>query len=366
MTRSWPGRAAAVAGCAHAGGVIDPREMRVLGSELAAAGVFRHHEAATWAKLGLLLVGLAACLVAIASAGGWIAVALVPVAAVLTTTAAMLGHEGSHRSFSASAWRNRLIQHLTFPLLSGLGALYWHHKHDGLHHGHPNVRGGDPDLDLWPMVSCREDHETSSPALRWWQRNFQGAAFWPLTTLLPVVMRIPSLTHLVGVARRRGVDAAWAADATCLALHYTLWLVIPSLVWGVLPALALYMGLWAIVGVMLALIFAPAHIGLPVVAGQHRDWLHQFETTRNLRVPRWLSWFFVGLEYQIEHHLYPRIAHQEMGRAAAIVEAWSLRVGAPYRRIGYGAAIVDVTRFMRGAWQHPAEDRDVVRARSAA
>jgi fatty acid desaturase len=344
------------------GRVIDPREMRALARELTAAGVFRHHEAASWAKLGLLLAGLAACLTVIATEGGWIAAGLVPVAAVLTTTAAMLGHEGSHRSFSASRGRNRLIQHLTFPLLSGLGALYWHHKHDGLHHGHPNVRGGDPDIDLWPMVSCREDHERSSPGLRWWQRNFQGAAFWPLTTLMPVVMRIPSLTHLGTVARTRGIDAAWAADAICLGLHYTLWLVVPSLVWGVVPAVGLYMALWSIVGVLLALIFAPAHIGLPVVAGQHRDWLHQLETTRNLRVPRWLSWFFIGLDYQIEHHLYPRIAHQEMARAAVIVEAWSRRVGAPYRTIGYGAALVDVTRFMHGAWQRPALDRDAVRA----
>jgi fatty acid desaturase len=349
-------------GRAQADGVIDPREMRILGSQLTAAGVFRHHEAASWAKLGLLLAGLAGCLVVIATMGGWIAVAVVPVAAVLTTTAAMLGHEGSHRSFSASAWRNRLMQHLTFPLLSGLGALYWHHKHDGLHHGHPNVRGGDPDLDLWPMVSCREDHEKASPALRWWQRNFQGAAFWPLTMLMPVVMRIPSVAHLARIARRRGIDAAWAADAICLGLHYVLWLVLPSLIWGVVPALALYMGLWSVVGVLLALIFAPAHIGLPVVAGQHRDWPHQLETTRNLRLPGWLSWFFIGLEHQIEHHLYPRIAHQEMARAAVIVEAWSLRNGAPYRRIGYGAALADVTRFMRTAWQRPAQDRDDVRA----
>jgi fatty acid desaturase len=340
--------------------VIDPRETRALRAELVAAGVFRHHEAASWAKLCLLLGGLGACLTAIATHGGWLAVGLIPVAAICATTAAMLGHEGSHRSFSASPWRNQLLLHLTFPLLSGLGALYWRHKHDGLHHGHPNVRGGDPDVDLWPMVTCREDHLRASRRLQRFQR-IQGLAFWPMTALMPVVMRIPSVQHLARRRRERGVDAAWLADAGCLALHYTLWLIVPSLVWGPLPAIGVYMGIWSGVGVLLALIFAPAHLGLPIVHDQHHDWRHQLETTRNLRTPRWLSWFFVGLDYQIEHHLFPRIPHQEMPRAGAIVEAWCRRIGAPYRRIGYGAAIVDVTHFVATAWDVPAQTRDDLR-----
>ena len=121
------------------------------------------------------------------------------------------------------------------------------------------------------------------------------------------------------------------------------------------------MGIWSFVGVMLALIFAPAHLGLPLVGNQHNDWLHQLETTRNLKVPRWLAWFFVGLEYQIEHHLFPRIPHQEMARASAIVEAWCRRGGGPYRRIGSGAALVDVTRVIARAWDAPVQDRDELR-----
>jgi len=349
----------------YPGGVIEAQDMRALRAELVSAGVFRHHEAASWGKLFLLLAGLALCLVGIATWGWWAALGLVPVAAVLTTTAAMLGHEGSHRSFSASPLRNQILNYVTFPLLAGLGALYWRHKHDGLHHGHPNVVGDDPDVDLWPMVTTREAHEASPALLRWWQRRFQGLAFWPLTTMMPTVMRIPSVTFLARYPRRHGVTAGWIADVACLVAHYALWLVVPSLVWGVLPALALYASLWGLVGVLLALIFAPAHIGLPVLRDQHRDWLHQLETTRNLQTPPWLSWFFIGLDYQIEHHLFPRIPHQEMARASAIVSAWAARVGAPYRRIAYGAALVDVTRFIDGAWNVGAAERDAVRAAAA-
>ena len=91
---------------------------------------------------------------------GWAFAAHPRVAAVFATSIAMLGHEGSHRSFSASPTRNALLVHLAFPLFSGLGALYWRDKHDRLHHGHPNVEGVDPDIKPFPFASSRGDHET--------------------------------------------------------------------------------------------------------------------------------------------------------------------------------------------------------------
>ena len=61
-----------------------------------------------------------------------------------------------------------------------------------------------------------------------------------------------------------------------------------------------------------------SYIGLPIVGSQHHDWLHQVETTRNLELPRFVSFFFIGLDYQVEHHLFPKIPHQHLPRAAAI------------------------------------------------
>ena len=328
--------------------------MKELRAELTAAGVFRHHEAASWLKLGGLLAVLGACLAGVALGPTWLAFVLIPVGAVCATSAAMLGHEGSHRSFSDRPSRNALLNHITFPLLGGLGALYWRHKHDGAHHGHPNVDGGDPDIDLWPMTSCAQGHERSGPGRRWFQRNLQGYMFWPLTLFLPVMMRRASIVHLVSLARAGKINRAWWTDTLCLAAHYTLWLVVPSLVWGFWPVFAVYMALWTIVGGMLALIFAPAHMGLPVIIDQNTDWLHQLETTRNLRLPRPLPFFFIGLDYQVEHHLFPKIPHQELPRAAAIVDAWCKRHGFPHLEIGYRDAVVEVTRFMRDAWKMPA------------
>ncbi len=335
--------------------------MKELRNELTAAGVFRHHEAASWAKLGVLLAGLGLCLSGTILGPTWAALLLIPIGSVLATTAAMLGHEGSHKSFSSDPRRNAMLNYITFPLLSGLGALYWKHKHDGGHHGHPNVVDGDPDIQLWPMTSSSEGYASSNRFRRWFQRNFQGAAFWPLTLLLPVMMRLRSLQHLVRHVRKHGVTGAWVADVACLSAHYGLWLVMPSLIWGLVPTLIVYATLWTIVGGLLALIFAPAHMGLPVINEQNNDWQHQLETTRNLVLPRPLPWFFIGLDYQVEHHLFPKIAHQELPRACEIVKAWCARVGVPHQEITYGAAVVDVTRFMHNAWKMPSQSGAQVR-----
>jgi fatty acid desaturase len=334
--------------------VITALQMKQLRTELTEAGVFRHHELAGWGKVALLLAGIAACLVGTILGPLWLACVLLPFASLFATTAAMFGHEGSHRSFSASPRRNALLNFITFPLLTGLGATFWRNKHDVGHHGHPNVHEKDPDIKLWPMTSCRQAHLETRGVRRWFQRHCQGFMFWPLTFLLPEVLRFRSILYLIDQAKRGRVDGDWIADVACITAHYVGWLVIPSFIWGFWPVFLVYTLLWKGVGIMLALIFAPAHMGLPVILDQNSDWQHQLETTRNLKLPRVLRFFFVGLDYQVEHHLFPKIPHQELPKAEAITKAWCARVGVAHLEIGYGDAVIEVTRFMRDAWKTPA------------
>jgi fatty acid desaturase len=330
--------------------------------ELATAGVFEHREIRSWLKLGVLLSGVAAGLTAIALVGWWIAIPVVPILSVMSTSIAMFGHEGSHRSFSSSPVRNAIVAYFTFPVFGGLSTLYWREKHDRLHHGHPNVEGVDPDIRPFPFASSRGDHEKCTKNERWFQRNFQRWLFWPMSTLMAVGMRRSSLVHLGKYAKANGFDRAWWIEVGCLVVHYIGWLLVPSLIWGPLVGFALYSAIWSGVGVCLALVFAPAHIGLPILRSQNHDWIHQLETTRNLEMPRLYSYFFIGLDYQVEHHLFPKIPHHNLPRAAAITAAWCRREGVIYQSEPYPHALADAARFMADAWSREAMDPIEVRA----
>lgn len=273
-------------------------------------------------------------------------------AGVCCTSIAMLGHEGSHRSFSKSPARNALLVYLVFPLFGGLGALYWRDKHDRKHHAHPNVEGMDPDIKPFPFASSRAGHESCSPGERWFQRVFQKWLFWPMSSLMSIGMRRSSLLFLARHPKKS--DRAWRIEAACMVGHYTGWVVIPSLIWGPLLAIGIYLLIWGVVGICLALVFAPAHMGLPVVKEPNHDWQHQLATTRDLQLPRVISFFFIGLDYQVEHHLFPRIPHPNLPKAAGITRAWCQRNGIVHLSDPYLAALATSERFMRDAWARDA------------
>jgi fatty acid desaturase len=338
--------------------MISSTELGALRTELSSAGVFEHRTSASLAKLGVLLAAFGLLTAAVVLLPWWCALFLVPLAAVPAVASAMVAHEAAHGSFSRSRIHNLVVLHAVFPLFGGLSAQHWIEKHNRKHHGHPNVAGMDPDIEIWPMALSSATYDESGPVRRWLQRNVQGYLFWPLTLFLGFVMRIESWRHIARQVRQGRFGAAVAVDVACLLAHYALWLVLPSIWFGVLPALGFYAAVWAVGGLLLALVFAPAHMGLPVVLGHENPWLHQLASTRNFALPGWLSWFFVGLDFQVEHHLFPRIPHQNLPRASRIAQAWCARVGAPHQRLPYTAAIADVTRHMHGSWREvPADPR---------
>jgi len=324
--------------------------VKTLKDEVRAAGLYQRCEFRSWSKFFLLLSFAGGLLVAHTFVPIWASILLVPVTAWFFATAAMIGHEGSHRGLSASPFRNQLIFHLSFPVLSGISAKYWHWKHDSQHHTNPNVADVDPDILIWPMASTADEYRRSARPRRWFQRNLQGIMFWPLCFLLIWSMRGSTIGFLYRHARTKGLDRSWWADVGSLVLHICLWLVVPILVFG--PwALALYVGIWTMVGIALSMVFAPAHIGMPVVTDPDDKWRLQFETTRNLKMPKWMSFFFIGLDHQVEHHIFTKIPHQNLAKAAVITKDWARRNDVPYHEIGYLAGLRDSRRFMANAWR---------------
>ena len=303
--------------------MITAADARVLRNDLQDAGALSAPTMRSWTKfLGMLALGsasLAAMLVAPLAVS---ILVLTPLAGLFLGVAILMGHEAAHGASCRARWQNELMLFLSFGVLAGVSTRFWVWKHNGLHHTYPNVPGEDRDLHLGPMAVSAEQHAGSSTAVRWFQRNLQFLMLWPAGSLLALVMRVRSVRFLVDRARKEGIDRAWLLDAGALCSHYLIWLVLPSLFLPLWAVAGIYLGVFGVVGLLLAFIFNLAHTGRPLVHTWPDPWTLQIVTVRNVVVGPAFRWVWCGLDRQLEHHLCPGVSHLNLAVATPIVRAW--------------------------------------------
>lgn len=339
---------------------VTRESIKDLRAQLRAAGVFKKPEGRQWVQmcvfLGLFL-GITA--IQLAFPVWYVVLPLIPLQALVVAPAAMHGHDGAHRALSENNNRNRLMMFIAFPLLAGLSATWWRWKHNGPHHAHPNVVSDDktdPDIVFWPFATTKEQHDASGPLAKMFQRNVQHWFFWPLTSFVHFRMRGQGVAHAIRHLKNKGAEADVIIDLVLMAVHFTLFLVVPSLFFGFLPVLGVYLLLWGMVSMLLSFIFIPAHVGLPILKGYDDFFSVQLASSRNYRPPRGMRWLFVGLEYQIEHHLFPTIPYRNLPKTAEIVQKWAEDRGLPYRTMSWFEGMADSTRFLSRSWSVPSKD----------
>jgi linoleoyl-CoA desaturase len=259
-------------------------------------------------------------------------------------------HDGGHRATSDWQGWNRAMA-FTLDVLGG-SSYIWHWKHNIQHHTNPNVAGLDADIDIEPFVRL-----SPSQALRPWHR-FQHLYTWVLYALLAVKWhfvddykdvitgRIGALTfprpkggELVGFIAGKLVFLTWA-------------FVIPSFFHPLWQVLVGYLVASVVVSLSLALTFQAAHCvegaAFPA-ADAPRDWaVHQAITAVDFapKHPFW-TWYLGGLNYQLEHHLFPRICHVHYPALARLVREVCRSHEVPYQVMpSVMSALVSHGRFL--------------------
>ena len=140
-----------------------------------------------------------------------------------------------------------------------------------------------------------------------------------------------------------------------ILVHFFCWLVLPvllGLAWQMV--VGFYVLLWAAVGVYLTAIFIVGHAGRPTVTEYDENWRLQIETGRRIKLGPVGSFFFVGLDYQIEHHLLPALSHFNLPKAAPIVKEYAEERGWEYEEVGLFRALWRSTVALAVAWKTPA------------
>jgi fatty acid desaturase len=237
-------------------------------------------------------------------------------------------------------------------VLIGFSANYWWHKHIRLHHAAPNHIGIDSDIDLLPFFALNQDEIRDA---RGWRRQLfrvQHLIFPFCISLNSVNLQQTGIRYLIGEFRRKKIRPArlWT-DVACLCLHALLFLVGPALVWPLRDVVILWLLREALNGYALFAVAAPAHFPaearfIRATAGEPGFLAGQTYTTVSFRTGFWGRLVCLGAEYQIEHHLLPNANPLKMRRVSEIVEAFCLQHGYPYRRLGWGEAIVKALRVV--------------------
>jgi linoleoyl-CoA desaturase len=238
-------------------------------------------------------------------------------------------HDGNHGAYSRRAWVNKAAA-LSLNLMGGC-AYFWHFKHNIAHHSYPNITGSDDDFNVGSAgrLSPSDKHHPF--------HRFQHFYIWGLYALLAIEwqtagdfrsMAKPGVAD-TPVARPRGWEQVyfWVGKA----IFYTLAFVVPAFHHGLLAVVGVYLYTGAILGLTLAIVFQLAHcvqeatfrLPAPGTKRVERDWsAHQVETAVDFaRDSALLTWYLGGLNFQIEHHLFPKICHIHYPAISPIVEA---------------------------------------------
>ncbi|MBV1939289.1 acyl-CoA desaturase [Streptomyces sp. BV286] len=256
----------------------------------------------------------------------WWVLLLAPVLAVLCARTAFIGHDAGHAQITGSRPTGRVIGLLHANLLLGMSYGWWNDKHNR-HHANPNHVDKDPDVKADVLVFTSEQTADRTGFRRRLTRH-QAWLFFPLTLLEGVALKIHGFQGL-----RRQPPRERRVEAFLMIAHLAAYatLLLSSMSLG--TALAFAALHHAFFGLHLGLAFAPNHKGMAMPDPEGEGWGHlrrQVLTSRNVRGGILTDWFLGGLNYQIEHHLFPSMPRPHLKLAQPLVRAHCRELGIPY------------------------------------
>ena len=256
----------------------------------------------------------------------WFQLLIAAALGILLTQVAFLGHEAAHRQILTSGPRNDRLARLLVGGVVGMSYSWWTSKHNR-HHANPNRVGKDPDIEV-DTISFLEEDATQARGIRRWITARQGWLFFPLLTFEGLNLHYLGIRHLVG---REPVKGRWI-ELGLIAARFAV-LLIPVFVFLPLGMAFAFLGVQlAVFGVYMGASFAPNHKGMPIVAPDAKldFFTKQVRTSRNVSGGWWATWLMGGLNYQVEHHLFPSMSRLHLARAREIVIDQCATLGVPY------------------------------------
>ncbi len=305
-----------------------------------------------------LAIGIYATLM-LAPIPGWFAFLLAAFSGFLLATIGFnVMHDANHGAYSRNKKFNEFLG-LTMNFL-GSNAMIWRQQHNVIHHTFTNVDGVDDDIQKPPFLRM-----CGSQAYLEVHRYQQFYMFFLYG--ISSLFRIWFTDFKSYFRKRINNNPVWKMTTgdhitfwVTKVLYVVFYIAIPISVWGLGPFLAGYFAMNFVLGFTLAIVFQLAHVVEETIfeaANEEldkqvieRDWtVYQMLTTVNFAPDnKVVGWLVGGLNYQVEHHLFPKISHVHYPAISAIVKATCEKHNIPYLQFPtFRAALASHFRFMR-------------------
>jgi fatty acid desaturase len=293
-------------------------EYTQLSRQIKQAGLLERRRGWYGVRIGVNLALLAAGLAAFVIIGeSWWQLLTAAYLAVVFTQLAFIGHDAGHRQIFRSRRANDLVGLLHANLLVGVSFDWWVGKHNR-HHSNPNHEDLDPDISI-AALAFTDDQASSKHGLVRLIARYQAWLFFPLLLLEAAHLHLASIKAIF-----RGSGRANLVEGLLLLAHVAAFVAALVLVPSPLQALAFVVVQQGLFGLYLGCAFAPNHKGMPTLTeAEELDFLRrQVLTSRNVRGSRLVDFALGGLNYQIEHHLFPNMPRPNLRHAQPLVQAF--------------------------------------------
>ena len=323
-----------------------------LSRQIKQAGLLDRRRGWYAARIGLNLALLAGGWAAFAVLGdSWWQLVTAAYLAVVFTQLAFVGHDAGHRQIFRSRRANDVMGLVHANLGVGISFGWWVPKHNR-HHSNPNHEDLDPDISITALAFTADQASSKHGLVRMIAR-YQAWLFFPLLLLEAAHLHLASSKAVL-----RGSGRANTVEGLLLVAHVAGYVTALVLVLSPLQAVAFIVVQQGLFGLYLGCSFAPNHKGMPTLTqADELDFLRrQVLTSRNVRGSWLMDFVLGGLNYQIEHHLFPNMPRPNLRRAQPLIRAFCQQRGLPYTEASLFGSYAEAVRHLHavGAPLRPA------------
>lgn len=236
-------------------------------------------------------------------------------------------HDAGHKAIFKSAKNNNMLGYIT-AFVANMSFSYWKYKHNK-HHAKPNEIDADPDIDI-PLFSFTENKKQQN-FLTKSLLKYQAYLYYPLGTTTLFYERYKSLIYMKNHFKPKMIFEILSLVAGAFFWYIAPFFLLPPVL-AVLFVILTNFG----IGIYMSNIFAPNHKGMPQIkSGAKISFIEQqVRTARNIKPSLFVDTFYVGLNYQIEHHLFPDCPRRKLGLITPHLKKICDQMGVEYTEAG--------------------------------